>query len=122
MECLMEPSATARVQQANLKVRSILSHAHSALTGQQDLTPENIRDISQPLAEMTAIISQAATLRATDANLDASLKEYAQNLAELQCALEQVRFMLLARQAHLEASRCHLGAVDLWATAFQQTR
>jgi hypothetical protein len=111
-----------RVQESNLKIRSILSCAENALAGRQDITAENIREMSQTLAEMGTIIAEAGELRAMDTRLDAGLKEYAGNLLDLQTALDQVRFMLLARQTKLEASRHHLESVNLWATAFQQTR
>ena len=118
----MEYPIHARVQDANRKLRSILSHARNALAGRQDITSETIRDISQPLTEMEPIVSQAAALRTKDTALDAALREYAENLGKLQNALEQVRFMLLTRQAHLGASRCQLETVNRWAAAFQQTR
>jgi hypothetical protein len=118
----MEASAQERVQDANIKLRSILSQARNALTGQQVITPETIRSISQTLTEMAPVVSQAGVLRVTDMALEVALREYSENLEELQTALEQVRFMLLARQAQLEASRCHREAVNRWATAFQQTR
>jgi hypothetical protein len=71
---------------------------------------------------MEPIVSHAADLRAKDAELDADLKAYTRTLKELQTTLEQVRFMLLARQAHVAATRGHLETVNLWATAFKQTR
>jgi hypothetical protein len=40
----------------------------------------------------------------------------------LQGTLEQVRFMLLARQTQLAAARSHLETVGLWAKTLNQTR
>jgi signal transduction histidine kinase len=118
----MEHPIHARVRAANVKIRTILSRARNALAGRQDFTAENIQEISQPLTEMAPIVSQATDLRAVDPRLDVDLKEYAENLGDLQNTLEHVRFMLLARQTHMEASRSHLETVNLWATTFKQTR
>ncbi len=112
----------ARIRDANSQLGGILIQARDALAGRQDVTPETLRDISQRLTELAPVLLQAVALRSTDIALDSGLQKYAQNLADLQSALEQVQFMLLARQTRLEASRCHLETVNLWATAFQQTR
>ena len=118
----MEPAMQTRVRDANGQLRTILSQARNVLAGRQDITSETLRNISRPLAEMAPLVFQGAAVRATDAPLDAVLQEYAGNLEDLQNVLEQVRFMLLARQAQLETSRCHLETFQLWATAFKQTR
>jgi hypothetical protein len=119
---MMEQPMRERIREANVKLRSLLSRARNALAGRQSFTSENIKAISEPIEQMAPIVSQAASLRAFDLNMDADLKEYAENLGELQNTLEQVRFMLLARQAHLETSRSHLETVNLWATTLKQTR
>jgi hypothetical protein len=118
----MENSIREHVQGAEAKLRTLLSCARNALAGRQDFSVKEIRAISERLGQMQPIISIAADLRAKDAGLDADFKAYAETLKQLQLTLEQVRFMLLAKQAHLNAARSHMKTMDLWATAFKQTR
>jgi hypothetical protein len=118
----MEQLMPAQVKEANGKLRAILAQVRDGLAGRQDITCETIRDILQQITQLAPVASQAAALRGMDPALDSSLETYADNLSDLQDALEQVRFMLLARQSSLEASRSHLETVNRWATAFQQTR
>jgi len=47
---------------------------------------------------------------------------YKANLGDLQTTLEQIRIMLLVRQASLEAGRSPLCAISQWVTALRQTR
>lgn len=118
----MENSIRDRVREAEAKLRSLLVRARDALAGRQDFTVKDIRSISERLGQMDPIVAQAADLRAKDVQLDADFRTYAETLKQLETTLEQVRFMLLARQAHLNAARSHLETVNLWATAFKQTR
>jgi hypothetical protein len=111
-----------RVQSANSRVQEILSRARGALEGREDFTAQEIRALSEPLREMREIVSRSADLRATDAALDAELDRYGATLEELQTNLEQVRFMLLARKAHLSATHGHIERVTLWTEALKQTR
>ena len=71
---------------------------------------------------MAPVVAHAAELRAAGIALPAELQEYADNLSALRNALEQLRFMLLARQTSLQASRSHVETVNLWATRLNQTR
>jgi hypothetical protein len=122
VERLMENSIRDRVRDAEVKLRNLLARARDALAGRQDFTVTDIRSISERLGQMEPIVAQAAELRAQDARLDDDFKTYAETLKQLETTLEQVRFMYLARQAHLTAARTHLETVNLWATAYKQTR
>ena len=92
--------------------------------GRQHASPsENIKAISEPIELMAPIVSQAADLRAMDREYGRGASRHMpRTLKELQVTLDQVRFMMLARQAHLEASRSHLETLNLWATTVKQTR
>lgn len=118
----MENSARDCVREAVEALRELLLQAREALAGRQDFAVAEIRAISKRLGQMEPIVSRARELRANDPELDSNLKTYAEILRELQTALEQVRFMLLAKQAQLGATRGHLETVNLWATAYTQTR
>jgi len=122
VERVEENPTRDQVRRTNLKLREILSRARGALTGREDFTVKDIRAISEPLNEMEQIVFRAADFRAADVELDAELNNYALNLKELQTSLEQVRFMLLARQTHLAAAQGHLERITLWAAALKQTQ
>jgi hypothetical protein len=122
MERLMENSAQDRVREATTNLRARLGRARESLVGRADFSVQDIRAISGRLGLMEPIVSEAGDLRAKDSDLDAELKTYAETLKELQGTLEQVRFMLLARQTQLAAARSHLETVGLWAKTLNQTR
>jgi len=116
----MKTSIEKQIQEVNAALGALLSTAREALAGRKDFTSEDIKAISEPLGQMTPIVSRASELRAVAS--DADLKTYTRTLEELQITLEQVRFMLLARRTHLEISRSHLNTFNLWAKTFEQTR
>jgi len=118
----MENPIRNRVRKSNLELSALLSRARGALVGRQDFAGDEVKAISESVGQMAPIVADAAGLRATNLELDAELKAYAEHLEELQNTLENVRFMLIARQARLEAARSHLGIVKLWAGALDQTR
>jgi hypothetical protein len=122
VECIVENGVREQVRETNARLREILSSAHGALAGREDFSVREIRALAGPLREMGQIVSRAAELRAADAELNGELDTYAQTLAELQTALERVRFMLLARQAHLAATQEHIERVTLWTEALQKTQ
>jgi hypothetical protein len=122
VECVDKNTLRDRVQSANLRLREILSRAREALEGRQDFTIQEIRALSEPLREMREIVSRSSDLRTADAELDADLKRYGATLEELQTSLEQVRFMLIARKAHLSAAHGHIERVALWTEALKQTQ
>jgi hypothetical protein len=122
VECVDKNALRVRVQSVNSKVREILLCMRGALEGRQDFTVQEIRALSESLREMREIVSRSADLRTADAVLDAELSGYAATLKELQTSLEQVRFMLLARKAHLSAAHGHIERITLWTEALKQTQ
>jgi hypothetical protein len=122
VERVEENPIRERVRQANSKLEESLSRARGALAGRGNFTVHDIRAASEPLAEVEQIVSRAASLRASDFELDAELKNYTLNLKELHKTLEKVQFMLLARQEHLSRARGHIERVSLWAAALKQTQ
>ena len=71
---------------------------------------------------MAPIVAEAVELRRVRPDLAGQLDLYKSNLGDLQTKLEQIRIMLLARQASLEAGRSQMCAVSQWMAAFRQTR
>lgn len=100
----------------------MISRMREALAGRQNFQPEDVRELSEPVAEMEPILAEAKRLRTLQPDLDGELEAYTGNLGEAQKALEQLRFMLLARRANLDAMRSHIETVGYWAAAYRQTR
>jgi hypothetical protein len=71
---------------------------------------------------MAAIVAESAELRRMQPEIAGELDLYKAQLGEMQATLGQIRMMLLARQASMEAGRAQLSAVSQWINAFRQTR
>jgi hypothetical protein len=114
------------VRQTLLRVNGLLGglleEARSALRGESNFGVEEVRKIRQPIEEMAPIVAESAELRQMQPELVGQLDLYKSQLGDLQTTLAQIRTMLLARQASLEAGRAQLAAVAQWVTAFRQTR
>lgn len=118
----MSDSILQRVRGANTKLNSLLLHTREALAGRSTFDAADVRAISEPVGQMGPLIEEAKLLRTSDADLNAQLETYAGNLAEMQVVLEQMRFMLIARRAHIEAMRGHLETLGLWSATLRMTR
>jgi len=118
----MSDSILQRVRAANAKLQSLLGHTREALAGRSTFDAADVRAISEPVRQIGPLIEQAKMLRTGNADLDAELEAYAGNLADMQKALDQMRFMLLARRAHIEAMRSHLSTLGLWSATLRMTR
>jgi hypothetical protein len=118
----MESALLDRARRANAELRRQLQRIAEMLAGRGGFGPPEIRAIARPVAEMAPLVAEARRLRTALPELRGELDRYAQNLAEMQTALDRVRLVLLARCAAVEAQRGHLETVTLWASAWQQTR
>jgi hypothetical protein len=106
----------------NACLAGLLEEARRALRGESNFGVEEVRKIRQPVEEMAPIVAQSAELRRLQPELAGQLDLYKSQLGDLQTTLAQIRMMLLARQASLEAGRAQLAAVSQWMNAFRQTR
>lgn len=118
----MELPVIDRVRRVNAELALLLRRVGETLAGRSNFALEDVRAIAKPVTDMAPIVSQAPRLRAAAPELRDELAIYAQNLGQLNAALERVRFLLLVRSAHMEAQRAHLETVGLWAAAWQKTR
>ncbi|HTR48904.1 MAG TPA: hypothetical protein VMM16_16095 [Verrucomicrobiae bacterium] len=118
----MSDSIVQRVRSANSKLRLLLLHTREALAGRRKFDAEEVHAISEPVRHMDALIEEARLRRGTDPALDRELEAYAGNLNEMQTALEQMRFMLVAHRTHMEAMRGHLETMKLWSDTLRMTR
>jgi hypothetical protein len=106
----------------NASVAGLLAEARRAVRGECDFGVEDVRKIRGPVEEMAPIMAEATELLRMQPELDGQLELYKSQLGDLQTTLGQIRVMLLARQASLEAGRAQLSAVSQWMGAFRQTR
>lgn len=118
----MSGAVRQTLSRVNASLGGLLEEARRALRGESDFGVEEVRRMRRPIEEMSPIIAQSAELRRLQPELDGQLDLYKSQLGELQTTLAQIRVMLLARQASLEAGRAQLVAVSHWVTAFRQTR
>ena len=99
-----------------------LADARRALCGECDFCVEDVRRIRVPVEEMAPVLAHSTELLRLQPELAGQLDFYKSQLGDLQTTLAQIRVMLLARQASLEAGRAQLSAVSQWMGAFRQTR
>jgi hypothetical protein len=106
----------------NASLAGLLADATRALRGECDFSVEDVRKIRGPVEEMAPVMAHSTELLRMQPELAGQLDLYKSQLGELQTTLGQIRVMLLARQASLEAGRAQLSAVSQWMGAFRQTR
>jgi hypothetical protein len=122
MEGLMYEAARQTLIRVNASLAGLLAEARRALRGECDFGFEDVRKIRGPVEEMAPIMAGSTELLRMQPELDGQLELYKSQLGDLQITLGQIRVMLLARQASLEAGRAQLSAVSQWMGAFRQTR
>ena len=118
----MYEAARQTLLRVNASLAGLLAEARRALCGECDFGVEDIRKIRGPVEEMAPIMAGSTELLRMQPELDDQLELYKSQLGNLQTTLGQIRVMLLARQASLEAGRAQLSAVSQWMGAFRQTR
>ena len=118
----MNEAARQMVIRVNRRLSGQLEEVRRALRGEAEFGVENVKSIRQPLEEMSEIVARSAELRRSHPEIAGEIDLYKSQLTEMQTALGQIRLMLLARQAGLEAGRAQVSAVSQWITAFRQTR
>jgi len=106
----------------NASLAGYLADARRAIRGECDFGVEEVRRIRGPVDEMAPVIAHSMELLRMQPELAGHLDLYKSQLGDLQTTLGQIRVMLLARQASLEAGRAQLSAVSQWMGAFRQTR
>jgi hypothetical protein len=118
---MMKDEQHERFQSANHELRDFLDRVSALVQGTGNLGAADLQALSRFLEMMTPEIGAAGCNTTIDAALKAVIAEYKNNLIELQAGLEQVRCVMLARRAQLEAARQHMDAFRGWAHAYRQT-
>ena len=117
----MSGQLAEQIARVNKRMIELLEEARKALRGEGDFGVEEIRKLREPLNEMDPV-GQAGELQRTSPEISPELELYKSHLAELLTILDQLRVMLLAKQANLLAGRVQLDAATHWLAAFQATR
>jgi hypothetical protein len=122
MEGLMDEAMRQTVIRVNASLAGLLAEARRAVRGECDFSIVDVRKIHGPVEEMAPIMAGSAELLRMQPELAGEFDLYKSQLGDLQTTLGQIRVLLLARQASLEAGRAQLSAVSQWMGAFRQTR
>jgi hypothetical protein len=118
----MREAVRQTLLRVNASLATLVEDARRALRGESNFGVEEVRKLRQPIEEMAPVMAESAELRRLQPELIGEFDLYKSQLGDLQTTLAQIRMMLLARQASLEAGRAQLSAVSHWITAFRQTR
>jgi len=110
------------VERVNGRMHELVERARASLRGERDFGVADVRDMQEPIQEMEAIVRNVNTIRESEPALSEQLDEYRSHIHALQTTLDQIRIMLLARHASLQATRAQLASMNLWFTAYRQTR
>ena len=110
------------IEQVNARLAALIEAARRALRGEAEFNAGSVRALRRPIEEMAPIVAQSQSLRRDQPEIVGQLDLYKTHLSELQTTLDQLRVMLLARQASLRSDQTHVSAVSKWASALHQTR
>ncbi len=118
----MKEAVRQTLLRVNARLSELLQESRGALRGERNFGLEEIQKLRKPIEEMAPVIAESASARSFQPEIAGQFDLYKSQLEELQNTLQQIRVMLLARQASLEAGRAQLSAVSHWVAAFRQTR
>jgi len=110
------------IERVNARLAGLIENARRALRGEGEFKAEDVRQLREPVEEMAPIVAQSPDLRLAQPEIVGELDLYKVHLGELQTTLNQLRVMLLARQASLCSDQTHVSAVSRWASTLRQTR
>jgi hypothetical protein len=122
MERLMNDAVCQTVERINARLEALLGDARRALCGESRFDARDVRCLREPIEEMIPIVAQAPDLRRLHPEIAPQLELYKSRLGELQTTLQQVRLMLLTRQAGVHTRQTQISAVSHWVSAFHKTR
>jgi hypothetical protein len=122
MERLMNDALRQTIEKINARLATLLEEARRALRGESGFDERDVRRLREPIEGMIPIVAQAPELRRLQPEVAVELDVYKSRLGELQTTLQQVRVMLLTRQAGVRTRQTQVSAVSHWVSAFRQTR
>jgi hypothetical protein len=122
MERMMSEALRQTIERVNARLVLLIEDARRALRGECEFDSESVRQLREPVREMDPIVAESRELRRVQPEIVGELDLYKTHLGELRTTLDQLRVMLLARQASLRSDQTHVSAVTNWAAALHQTR
>jgi uncharacterized protein with von Willebrand factor type A (vWA) domain len=105
----------------NLEVNRFRERVDRLIHGTADLGAPELRRLRRLLESMAPDVREAIATESIDRDLRAELDVYAENLKALDASLQQVRCVMLSRQAHMAAANCHVSGMRGWLNAYRQT-
>jgi hypothetical protein len=110
-----------RFVSANRELRSFLRRVDELVHGTSDVDAAELRAVSCLLESMAPEIGETSSAAPIDSGLQTQVQEYISNLRTLQASLEQVRCVMFARLAQIDAARQHMNGLQSWTNAYRQT-
>lgn len=106
---------------ANRELQEFLKRAEGLVQGRGEIVGDDLRSIGRLLEATTPELGELSRQLANNAEMQALIQEYTSNLRCLQTSLEQIRCVMLARRAQLDAERRRLNRLHGWADAYRRT-
>jgi hypothetical protein len=110
-----------RLLSANRELRGFLQRVDGLVHGTSNIDAGELRAVSRLLESMAPEIGETSPAVPVDPGLQTQVQEYIGNLRALQASLEQVRCVMFARLAQIDAARQHMNGLQSWANAYHQT-
>lgn len=120
MPDLPEAQFLENLRQANTRLRSCLQSLAPDQAYPASATPELISELLSELLRSGAWL-RLRTPQPQDAQLEAELREYRQNLERVRDRMPEIHSYLLAERARLEAERTRIESAVNWVQSSRQT-
>ena len=105
----------------NQELAAFLARVDALVDGTGDLRAEEWRAMRRVLESIHPALLDAARHASVDSLLRAQLDAYARNLRVLEASLNQVRCVMLARRARVDAAQRHVTGLRGWVNAYRRT-
>jgi hypothetical protein len=117
----MEFHTHERFQAANQELHGFLRRVEVLANGAGTVTEPELKTILNRMLTLAPEVGDASRSETLDGNLLDGIELYVQNFRALQQAIEKIRRAILGRRLQLEIAKRHLGSLENWARALQQT-
>jgi len=110
-----------RLAAVNREVAALLRRVDGLVHGTGDVGAAELRRVRRLLEVMGPDVHDALAGGSVDAVLRHQIEAYAENLKALEASLNQVRCVMLARRARMDAARRHVNGLRGWVDAYRHT-
>jgi hypothetical protein len=105
----------------NREVAGLLRRVDGLVHGTGDIGAAELRRVRRLLEAMGPEVKEALANGSVDALLRRQIETYAENLKALESSLNQVKCVMLARRARMDAAQRHVDGLRGWVNAYRQT-